>query len=405
MAVRYRVVLAVWLLTVVNYMERVVMGFAGPSVMKSLAIEPKTFGIILSSFALGYFLAQIPGGVLADRWGARRVLIVGPLFWALFTGLTGLVVSVAALVVVRLCFGLSEGLSNAATYKAIGDVYAPKERAAAVAVWVTAFAVAPACTGPLVGLLLGSFDWQMVFVMLAVPAIAIAAANGVLLPRSPDSPAATTAEAPPPIGTLLRQPSVWLIGACFSLWNVAFWGFLGWVPSYLALERHIDIKSTGMLGGLPYLFGLVGLVFSGWLGVGPFHRHRQLLLAGTYLCGSVSVYLAYRADNLIACLVGLSAGGFFLYAALSTYGTVVLDLAPANARAAYSAITSTIGQVGSVLAPGIIGYLVSETGSFANGFVFMSGALCVAALSALVLTRIRPAAEVQPFVAARRSEA
>ncbi len=403
MAVRYRVVLAVWLLTVVNYMERVVMGFAGPSVMRSLAIEPKTFGIILSSFALGYFLAQIPGGLIADRWGARRVLIVGPLFWALFTGLTGLVASVAALVVVRLCFGLSEGLSNAANYKAVADAYPPKERAGAIAVWVSAFAVTPATTGPLVGLLLGWFDWQLVFVMLAVPALAVAALNGVLLPRRTHAAATTTAETAPPLGTLLRQPSVWLIGGCFSLWNVAFWGFLGWIPSYLALERHIDIKSTGMLGGLPYLFGLVGLVVSGWLGVRRFHGHRPLLLAGTYLCACISVYLAYRADSLGACLVGLSAGGFFLYSALSTYGSVVLDLAPDNARAAYAGITSTIGQVGSVLAPGIIGYLVSETGSFASGFVFMSGALCAAALSALALARLRPAAQARPFASVGRA--
>src|SRR5581483_9432794 len=152
---KLKIVFAIWLLQAVNYIDRVVMGFAGPSMMQSLGIEPKTFGVILSSFAVGYFLTQIPGGFLADRWGSRAVLVIGPLFWALFTGLTGLVASIAALTFVRLCFGVAEGLSNAATYKLVGDNFEdPRDRGQAVAVWVTAFAAAPAFTGPLVGILL-----------------------------------------------------------------------------------------------------------------------------------------------------------------------------------------------------------------------------------------------------------
>lgn len=393
MARRYHVVFAVWLLTVVNYMERVVMGFAGPSIMRSLHIEPRTFGIVLSSFALGYFLAQIPGGLLADRWGARRVLVVAPLFWALFTGLTGFVSTVAAIAAIRLCFGLAEGLSNAATYKAVGDSFGAKERAKAAAIWVTAFAVAPAFTGPLVGKLLASFDWQSVFIMLAIPAVLVALANRVLLPESIVASPSPVAGDAIPFRDLLRIPSLWLIGSAFSLWNIAFWGFLGWMPSYLALERHIDIKAAGMLGGIPYVFALVGLIFTGWLGSGPFHRHRPHFLAALYLLACVSLYCAYTASTLTASLAGLSAAAFFIYSALSMYGAVVLDLAPEKARAAYSGIVSAIGQIGSVVAPGIIGYLVSETGAFASGFIFMIGALCAAALCALALVRFSPASK------------
>ena len=94
--------------------------------MKSLGMDAGTFGIVLSSFALGYFLSQIPGGLLADRWGARAVVVVGPLLWAVFTGMTGFVSTVAALVAVRVLFGVSEGLSNSASYKLIGDNFAER---------------------------------------------------------------------------------------------------------------------------------------------------------------------------------------------------------------------------------------------------------------------------------------
>jgi sugar phosphate permease len=157
------------------------------------------------------------------------------------------------------------------------------------------------------------------------------------------------------------------------------------MPSYLALERHIDIKASGMLGGVPYIFGILGVVLSGWLGSGPFLRRRPQLLGTLYLGAALSLYGAYVSATLTASLVGLSGGAFFIYAALGTYGTVVLDAAPENARAAYAGITSTLGQVGSVLAPAVIGYLVSETGAFAAGFGFMIAALCIAAACALAL--------------------
>jgi MFS transporter, ACS family, D-galactonate transporter len=63
----------------------------------------------LAAFTVGYAVMQLPGGILADRFGAKVMLVCAPLLWSVFTGLTGLVESTAALIVVRLCFGLAEG--------------------------------------------------------------------------------------------------------------------------------------------------------------------------------------------------------------------------------------------------------------------------------------------------------
>jgi len=382
----FSILVAIWLLQFVNYVDRVVVGFAGPSMMKSLDIDTATFGIVLSSFAFGYFLSQIPGGLLADRWGARAVVIVGPLFWALFTGMTGFVATVVALIAVRLLFGVSEGLSNSAAYKLIGDNFAEKDRARAVSVWVTAFAVAPAITGPVVGWLLSSYGWQEVFLLLAIPAVVVAGINYALIPA--ERPAvAQVAES----GTassfreVLREPTLWLICGAYGFWNVAYWGFLGWMPSYLALARHIDIKASGMLGGLPYLLGLVGGVAAGLIGTRLGRRGRPYLLAGAYLLACVALYAAFASATLAMSVAALSVAGFFIYAGLTTYGTIVIDLSPARSRAAYAGVVSTAGQVGGILAPMVIGYLVKETGSFGSGFAFMGAALCIAAVCALAL--------------------
>src|SRR3546814_18475095 len=98
-------------------------------------------------------MAQIPGGLLSDRFGARPMLVIASLLWALFTGLTGLVSTVTAFVVVRFLFGFSEGAINSSFYKAIGDYFPPEERAKASSISLSAVAIAPACAGPLVGIL------------------------------------------------------------------------------------------------------------------------------------------------------------------------------------------------------------------------------------------------------------
>ena len=157
------------------------------------------------------------------------------------------------------------------------------------------------------------------------------------------------------------------------------------MPTYLALAHHIDVKSIGLLAGIPYLFALVGLLIAGWLGSGPLYRHRPQLLVGMFFCAGLSLYFAFESDTLPKSLAGLSAAAFFMYGGFGPFGAILLELAPERFRAAYSGLVSTAGQLGGVAAPVIIGFLVSATGSFASGFGFMIAGLCIAAICLFAL--------------------
>ena len=80
---RYQALAALWLFQIVNYLDRTSISFAGPTMMKSMGLDAQDFGLVLSSFALGYFIAQIPGSLIADRFGVKIVFIVTPALWAL----------------------------------------------------------------------------------------------------------------------------------------------------------------------------------------------------------------------------------------------------------------------------------------------------------------------------------
>lgn len=393
MHLRNRLIGAIWFLQVANYFDRTAIGFAGPAMMKSMSLGPRAFGLVLSSFSAGYLLAQIPGGALADRWGARRVLLFAPVLWAFFTGATALAAGMISLLTLRACLGLSEGVSNGACYKLIGDHFSSLQRSRATALWGTAFAVAPALAGPLVGSMLRVDGWRMAFAALMIPALVAAVINGLALPRSRAAGqpgAASLVGQSPSLRRVLCGLPIWLISCAYCLFNIAYWGLLGWMPSFLALQRHVDVSSSALLGGIPYAFALLGLIVLGWLGSSGLSRHRPQILAGAYLSAGASLYLASACTSLFSTLAALSASAFFLYGGLGIFGAVVLELAPAEHRAAYSAFVSTIGQIGGIVAPAVIGVLMNWTGSFTSGFALMTASLVAAALCILALVPAMP---------------
>lgn len=384
---QYWLIAAVWYYSVVNYLDRVALSFAAPSIMKSLAIDPAMFGSILASFAVGYAVSQLPGGLLADRWNAKTTVVVAPLVWAFFTGATAFVTSPAGFMAIRIGLGLSEGIALGAIFKIQFDNFTSEQRPLVAAIGLTPIAVAPAIAGPIVGLLVSSFSWHMAFLVLVVPSVLVSVVNwalipskGQVVPRNPGEARTVHGGATGSLKGILRLPSFWSVAAAWFCFNFAYWGYNGWMPSYLALERHLDIKSAGALGGLPYLFGFFGLILTGWLGTGLFYRHRPQLLSATFVGGAIALYAAYTSDTLQASLAGLSFSAFFLFGGISIIYAVAADLSPESSRGTYWGAVSTVGQIAGAIAPWLIGNLVTTTGTFAAGFLVMVAMLALAAV-------------------------
>lgn len=385
---KFGILAVLWLVQFVNYIDRVNISLAGPTMMKSLSIDPHSFGFILAAFTLGYGLMQIPGGLLADRYGTRVILIAAPILWSIFTGLTGLAESLAFLIAARIGFGMAEGGGNAALFKVLADNFPSKERARASSIVATAFAIGPAVAAPLVTLLLLKVGWHAMFLWLAVPGCIVSIlVYFVLTNQRGQTVVLDSLDKNDTVRwqDLVRRPTTLALLLAYFTFNIGFWGYIGWMPSYLSIERHIDIKALGVLAGIPYLFAFLGILLFGWLGSGALYRYRAYLLAGCSLCVAASLYVAYASAEITSSMVGLSAAAFFLYGSLGPYGSLLQDLAPVKGRGSFAGLVSTMGQIGGLLAPVAIGFLVRATGSFTAGFLFMIGALGVTALSYLAL--------------------
>ena len=105
---RYWFVVGTFLLAMLLYVDRACISAAKSDVQSDLGLSDKQMGWVMSAFALGYALSQTPSGILADRFGPRRILTAVVACWSLFTGLTAAAASYASLWVYRLLFGVGE---------------------------------------------------------------------------------------------------------------------------------------------------------------------------------------------------------------------------------------------------------------------------------------------------------
>lgn len=381
-----------WIAFFVAYLDRTNIAVAGPTMMSAFGMSPQQFGYVLAAFTAGYALTQIPGGLLADKYGAKRFLIIALLVWSLFTGLTAIAASVAALIIVRFCFGVGEGLEQGAQFRAIGDTFNSSERSEASAIFLTALALGPAFVAPLAAFIISRAGWQPLFIWLALPGVVVAALVWRFFPATTGSnvDVAVSSELPAMDWTkLLGDSRAWCAFASYLLFNIAFWGLLNWLPSYLSVERHIDLKTLGWATSVPYVCGFVGLLVLGRLAKTRMYRFRPLLLAVSYLLAAIGLYVAFTAGSAAVSVVGLSFGAFFLYGSFGPFWGISLDLVSASMRGTLSGFANFGGQIGGFFSPIVVGTIVQNTKSYAGGFIFMIVALVLAALTMFALQRMQ----------------
>lgn len=392
MPLRYKILGVLWFYQIAFGMDRIAIAFAGPGILKSLSMGPQSLGVILSAFGFGYMFTQVPGGLLADRWRVKSLLFGLPLLWALFTGATALVSTLVGFVAIRVCLGVAEGMAVPGIFRVVAESFPAKERTGAMAISSTASAIGPAIAGPIVGLVMASHGWRSVFYVMAIPPLVAAILVALVLPATAGRPRGEAtftprlddAKAEASLTRMVSRPGLWVCVSAFFFFNVAYWGYQGWMPSYLASARHIDLKHLGFVGGLPYVLAFVGLLTFGWLGT-ALDRWRSQLLAGSYAIAGVSLYFAFGAASLEQAVAGLCCAAFFLSGGIPLFSSLLYELAPRKGSGSYAGIVFTAGQIGGFIAPFTIGALVQRTASYASGFGLMEGALLAAAAGMVLL--------------------
>ena len=316
--------------------------------------------------------------------------------------LTATVSGLGSLVGWRVLLGLGEAPMVPATTKVVGIWVADQERGLAAAIGgVAGIPIGVFISSPFIGWLLADFGWRSVFVGTGVLAV-IWAIVWAIYYRDPAAHSGTNdaerrfltdniakVSRPDAIhraswGQLLANRNVvgLSLGQAALLFNLYF--LLSWLPTYLIQQHHLTMLHTGIYGSIPWLFGLLGVIVGGkgsdilirrgW----PIIRARKVFLALGMVLAMASL-LSNFVTSLTATIACLSVSVFGILLTNSVVWATNAEVAPLHQGGSVAAIQNCFGNVGGLLAPIVVGFLLQATGSWG---VPMAAAAIVALVGA-----------------------
>lgn len=413
----YKVGLAVLLCYLVAWLDRMAINMTIPLIREELHIGPERIGWILSAFFLGYSLFQIPGGMLADRIGPRKVILAALAWWSVFTALTGAVGGLASMLAVRFLFGVGEGIFPAAVWKIIGNWYSKKNRGTANAIILSSVAFGPAISSLLLAWLLPHLGWRVSFYLLGVAGVLCVIAAWLFVTNSiHENPHVTREELEEferdarsqaanseqtlekaSFGQLLRSPAIWVLFLVALIYNLTMYGWLNWLPTYLLEVKKLSLTRTGVVGSLPFLCGGIGCTLAGYVSDRWFRGRRKYLVFGCQALGGVCLYLFTQINDPVLYMVAQCIAGFLLFMAAGAIWALPMILVPPKLMGSGAGFINTGGQIGGFVTNILIGYVIKwNDNDAAAGFHVMLGALVVAAILVLAGIREQPAAAPKP---------
>lgn len=395
MKVRWWICALLFLTWLMSYVDRSLMPMALPLIGQEFHLSPAVLGVVISAFFVGYAVMQIPGGILADKFGARKMMTAGVTLWSIFSVLTGAATSLTNLIWVRVLFGLGEGIHPPAAFKALSSWFNGAERARANGLVMSSNTIGPMIAPIVFAVLMGAYGWRRAFFLVSIPGFLIAFAVYWFLRDQPAEHPRMTSRELAEIGDeknqdemslreLLRYKALWKLFFIYMMWDVTWWGFQAWLPSYLLKERGFTLLATGAVAALPFAAGFIGILAAAY--ISDRTRKPRLVLVSVLLGNALFMLLTATAGNATMAVVFLTATGFFLPAIHGPFWSLPMDLLPSRVIGASAGFLNTGGQIAGVASPVIIGALIQLTGRYEAGFTFMA---LSAAVSALLVGALR----------------
>ncbi|WGS52565.1 MFS transporter [Paraburkholderia sp. D15] len=420
---RYQILGLLAVGTMINYLDRTVLGIAAPQLTKELGINAALMGLLFSVFSWSYVASQIPGGLFLDRFGSKLTYFLSMTFWSLFTLAQGLVHGIGALFVFRLGLGVSEAPCFPTNSRVVATWFPQNERAMATGTYTVGEYIGLAFFSPFLFMLMGAFGWRSLFFVVGGVGLVFGLiwwtfyreprdhpsanqaeldyieAGGGLTHRKKDAGAANAANAANTatkagsksgfewrtIGRLLKHRQ--LTGICLGQFagNSTLVFFLTWFPTYLATERHMAWLKIGFFAIMPFIAASIGVMFGGifsdWLlrrGKSPNVARKLPIIAGLLLASTI--VLANYVDSNVVVIAILSVA-FFAQGMAALGWTLVSDIAPEGLLGVTGGIFNFAANLAGIVTPLVVGFIVAVTGSFVGALVFIGGIAMVGALS------------------------
>lgn len=370
-------------------LDRYIMNYAVVSITGDLQLDASSTGIILSAFFLGYAIMQIPGGWLADKFGAKRVLLMAVITWSIFTGLTAIAWSLTAMIVIRFLFGIGEGGFQPSSSKIIATIFPKEERGRAMSIMLTSGGIVSLIVPLLAAYLLGTIGWRMMFIIIGAIGAIIAFIywKYIQLPQVEAATAGTeNTTNKVNFKELLKTPLMWnLIIAYFCIYAVN-WGLVSWIPTYLQKNRGLDLMSIGWAQTIPAITTIIGVYGSGYI-IDKLPKGMEKVL-GSISCAVIGLllYLMFTAKTVTLFIGYQTVVSIFIAFVITLLPVIVLKKLPSSITGSAMGIANTGGQLAGFVTPMAIGFMVDAfNGSFDAAFWMLIGFALICIVSLVTL--------------------
>jgi MFS transporter, ACS family, tartrate transporter len=390
---------------IVNYLDRICIGFGALSMNHDLGITPLQFGLASGVLFVGYCLCEVPSNLVLYRVGARRWLARIMITWGLVAAANAFVSGPISLYIARFMLGVTEaGFFPGAAF--LLSTWFPAQYRARALAWLSlAVPVSSVIGGPISGLLLqsahgwlGLAGWQWMFIIEGLPACLL---GFVILRLITDNPrdahwlsveehraliSALDSEPKTEVRTsmkaaLMDRRVLILTGVQFGF-VLGSYGIALWLPQILR-QYNLSIIAIGFLSTLPYLFAAVGMI--AWARFADRSEGLLANLIGACAFAVIGLVLSVVDRALTPALIGLTIAMVGVTSARAIFWAIPAKFLSGAGAAGGLAFINSIGALGGFFGPFLMGWLRQVTGSFTAGILVMGGVLFASGLLALAL--------------------
>jgi len=396
--------------TMINYLDRTVLGIAAPFLTKDLALSAAQMGMVFSAFSWSYAALQIPGGIFLDRFGTRLTYFIAVVFWSVFTGMMGVVRSLNALILTRIGVGVFEAPCFPANSRILATWFPQHERARANGIYSFGQYVGLGFLSVPLFWVTQRFGWRGLFFLVGALGVAFGLLWWALYRNPGESDTVSRAELDyieaggggeyrgeplrfkrSHIWALLRHRQV--VGASLGQFggNSTQVFFVTWFPTYLVTARGMTFIQAGLMTSLPYIGASIGVLAGGLLSdtllkrTGSANLARKLPIVGGMLLASTIVAAAYVPTGSNSLVMLIMSIAFFGQGMTNLGWTVVSDIAPKKLIGLTSGIFNFSANLAGIVTPLVIGIAFDMTGSFVGPLVYIGVVALVGAFSYWVI--------------------
>lgn len=363
----------------VSYLCRVNISVAGALMMRDLGISPVEMGRVFSALILGYALFQVPAGMLADRWGARRLLLFAGLAWTVATLLmaaTGwgpwsgsVASSLWVLIFLRFTLGIAQAPTYPAAAQGVAEWIPPFRQGLANSIVLTSIGLGSGLAPPFLSTIMVYWGWRAAMLASAIPALLVAVAWSMVREDSTRRQLRsipTSAEVRNARGRM-RSRSFVLLVVSYTLEGYVGYIFIFWFYLYLVQERHFDLLKAGKLSSLPWILSVISIPLGGIVSdrlvagrLGMCWGRRAVPIFGLALAG-IFVAWGARTPNAYSAVLCLALATALIFCVEGPFWAAMMEVAGSNAGTG-GGVMNFGSNIGGFVSPALTPILAAHWG-------------------------------------------